>query len=87
VKIDANNKVDEVEQLKIDISTIKRTIKELKHLYNNNDIDINKFTELIEKYTHKLKTAESDLKKLRDKREKKKIKHEKKQVKKIGVKT
>ena len=87
VKIENKDKVDDVEKLKIDIKTIKRTIKELKYLYNSNDIEINKFTELIEKYTHKLKTSESELRKLRDKREKKKITHEKKSVKKTLVKT
>lgn len=87
VKIESTDNVDKMEILKIELATIKRTITELKFLYKNNDIDINKFTELIEKYTLKLKTIENDLKNLREKREKNTQKKEKRLIKTFQMKT
>jgi len=45
-----------IEELKNNKAGIGRTIKQLKILYENNDIDINSFTELFEKYSIKLET-------------------------------
>ncbi len=43
---------------------IGRTIKELKALYENNDLDINKFVELMEKYSTKIAAIEVALENL-----------------------
>jgi len=43
---------------------IGRTIKELKSLYRSNDIDITKYTELLEKYSSKLNMIELEISKL-----------------------
>jgi len=56
------NKVDELKNNKAGIG---RTIKQLKILYENNDIDINNFTELFEKYSIKLETIESAIRNLK----------------------
>jgi len=56
------NKIDELKNSKAGIG---RTIKQLKILYENNDIDINSFTELFEKYSIKLETIESAIQNLR----------------------
>ena len=56
------NKIDELKNNKAGIG---RTIKQLKILYENNDIDINSFTELFEKYSIKLETIESAIRKLK----------------------
>ncbi|MHA2398999.1 MAG: hypothetical protein ACXADU_08935, partial [Promethearchaeota archaeon] len=45
-------------------TSIGRTIKELRSLYDNNDIDIGKYTELYELYTTKLNNIELDIQKL-----------------------
>ncbi|MFX1258244.1 MAG: helix-hairpin-helix domain-containing protein [Promethearchaeota archaeon] len=50
---------------------IGRTIKELKELYNNNDIDLDKFVELLEKYSIKLETIESAIEELNNLKKKK----------------
>ncbi|MFX1449032.1 MAG: helix-hairpin-helix domain-containing protein [Promethearchaeota archaeon] len=55
------NKIDELKNSKAGVG---RTIKQLKVLYENNDIDINSFTELFEKYSIKLETIESAIQKL-----------------------
>lgn len=49
---------DKIEELKNSKAGVGRTIKQLKLLYENNDIDINSFTELFEKYSIKLETIE-----------------------------
>ena len=49
---------DKIEELKNSKAGVGRTIKQLKILYENNDIDINSFTELFEKYSIKLETIE-----------------------------
>ena len=56
---------DKVEELKNSKAGIGRTIKQLKILYENNDIDINSFSELFEKYSIKLETIESALQNLK----------------------
>ena len=45
-------------------TALGRTIKELKSLYDNNDIDINSYTELFEKYNIKLNLIEFEIEKL-----------------------
>ncbi|KKM86916.1 hypothetical protein LCGC14_1274260, partial [marine sediment metagenome] len=64
---------------------IGRTIKELKILYENSDIDINKYSELLEKYSTKLNMIENSLENL--KKNDKNIEAKKKQVKKTVVAT
>jgi hypothetical protein len=54
-----------IEELKNSKAGIGRTIKQLKILYENNDIDINSFTELFEKYSIKLENIESAIQNLR----------------------
>lgn len=64
---------------------IGRTIKELKFLYENNDIEINQFFELFEKYSVKLKMIENKIEIL--KKADKKIEIKKKQSKNIVMRT
>ena len=45
---------------------IGRTIQELKVIYENNDLDINKFIELLEKYSIRLKMVENEIEKLKN---------------------
>ena len=56
---------NKIEDLKNSKAGIGRTIKQLKILYENSDIDINSFTELFEKYSIKLETIESAIQNLR----------------------
>ncbi|MHA1234345.1 MAG: helix-hairpin-helix domain-containing protein [Promethearchaeota archaeon] len=56
---------NKVEELKNNKAGIGRTIKQLKILYENNDIDINNFTELFEKYSIKLETIETAIRNLK----------------------
>ena len=68
---------NKIEELKNTKAGIGRTIKQLKILYENNDIDINSFTELFEKYSIKLENIESAIQHLRapnTKKEHKKLK-------------
>ena len=55
---------NKLEYLKNKKSAVGRTLKELKVLYENNDIDINMFTYLLEKYSNKLKMIENEVDKL-----------------------
>ena len=57
--------VNKIEELKNSKAGIGRTIKQLKILYENNDIDINSFTDLFEKYSIKLETIESAIQNIR----------------------
>jgi len=66
------NKIDELKNNKAGIG---RTIKQLKILYENNDIDINSFTELFEKYSIKLETIESAIRNIKTPPEIKKKQH------------
>jgi len=66
-----------IEELKNNKAGIGRTIKQLKILYENNDIDINSFTELFEKYSIKLETIENAIQNIRtpeNKKERNKLK-------------
>jgi len=56
---------NKIEELKNNKAGIGRTIKQLKILYENNDIDINNFTELFEKYSIKLEVIESAIRNIR----------------------
>ena len=56
---------NKIEELKNSKAGIGRTIKQLKILYENSDIDINSFTELFEKYSIKLETIESAIQNIR----------------------
>jgi hypothetical protein len=58
------NPVKKREELLSKKTALGRTIKELKSLYDDNDIDINKYTELYEKYTKKLNDIELEIQKL-----------------------
>jgi len=69
---------NKIEELKNSKAGIGRTLKQLKILYDNNDIDINSFTELFEKYSIKLETIESAIKNLSTP-DKKKVSKEQKQ--------
>jgi hypothetical protein len=62
---------NKVEELKNNKAGIGRTIKQLKILYENNDIDINSFTELFEKYSIKLESIELAIQNLRTPEKKK----------------
>ncbi|MFW9950819.1 MAG: hypothetical protein ACFFKA_11935, partial [Candidatus Thorarchaeota archaeon] len=55
---------DKLDELKNNKAGIGRTIKQLKTLYENNDIDINTFTELLEKYNIKLEAVEAAIQNL-----------------------
>lgn len=57
------NKMDELQNKKAGIG---RTLKELRVLYDNNDIDISEFTHLFEKYSTKLVTIENVIEKLKN---------------------
>ena len=64
LKYETNLRQNKLDRLKNKKAGIGRTIKELKSLYENDDIDITKFSELLEKYSVKLKMMESSLLKL-----------------------
>ena len=57
------NKIQELMNTKAGVG---RTLKQLEILYQNNDIDVNSFTELFEKYSIKLETIDSAIKSLKD---------------------
>ena len=57
------NKMEELQNRKAGIG---RTLKQLRVLYDNNDVDISEFTHLFEKYSTKLVTIESVIEKLRN---------------------
>ncbi|MFW9823379.1 MAG: helix-hairpin-helix domain-containing protein [Candidatus Thorarchaeota archaeon] len=56
---------DRIEELRNSKAGIGRTLKQLKILYDNNDIDINSFTELFEKYSIKLEAIENAIQNLK----------------------
>jgi len=56
---------NKIEELNNNKAGVGRTIKQLKILYENNDIDINSFTELFEKYSIKLETIENAIRNIR----------------------
>jgi len=57
------NKLEELQNRKAGIG---RTLKQLRVLYDNNDIEISEFTHLFEKYSTKLVTIENVIEKLRN---------------------
>ncbi|NVM46399.1 MAG: hypothetical protein HWN79_15930, partial [Candidatus Lokiarchaeota archaeon] len=57
------NKMDELQNKKAGIG---RTLKQLRVLYDNNDIDISEFTHLFEKYSTRLVTIENVIEKLKN---------------------
>ena len=57
------NKIEELRNTKAGVG---RTLKQLQILYDNNDIDVNSFTELFEKYSIKLESIESTIKNLKN---------------------
>ena len=65
------NKIDELRNNKAGIG---RTLKQLKILYDNNDIDINSFTELFEKYSIKLEAIEYAIRNLKKPKSKTEVK-------------
>ena len=58
-------KQSKIEKLLNKKAGIGRTIKQLKFLYEKNDIDINIFFELLEKYEIKLEMIKSNIEKLK----------------------
>jgi hypothetical protein len=71
------NKIEELQNSKAGIG---RTLKQLKILYDNNDIDINNFTELYEKYSIKLETIENAIRNLKSPENKGKMSKDQKQI-------
>jgi hypothetical protein len=55
-----------IEELRNNKAGVGRTLKQLQILYENNDIDVNSFTELFEKYSIKLETIENAIQNLKD---------------------
>ncbi|MHA1461212.1 MAG: hypothetical protein ACTSO8_06995, partial [Promethearchaeota archaeon] len=64
------NKLEELQNRKAGIG---RTLKQLRVLYDNNDIDISEYTHLFEKYSTKLVTIENVIEKLKNPEKKSKI--------------
>jgi hypothetical protein len=62
--LDKPNPIRKKEELLSKKTALGRTIKELRSLYDNNDVDIDKYTELYEKYTTKLNNIELEIQKL-----------------------
>ena len=62
--IDKPNPVKNREKLLSKKTAIGRTIKQLKSLYDDNDIDVNNYTELYLKYTTELNLIEFEINKL-----------------------
>ncbi|MFX1522279.1 MAG: helix-hairpin-helix domain-containing protein [Promethearchaeota archaeon] len=71
---------NKLEELKNNKAGIGRTLKQLKILYDNNDIDINSFTELFEKYSIKLESIESAIQNLKGPKPKKPVPKKQKQI-------
>ena len=65
-KLEKPNPQKKKEKLLNKKAAIGRIIKELLRLYDNNDIDINKYIELYEKYTTKFSKIELELQKLEE---------------------
>ncbi|MHA2119750.1 MAG: helix-hairpin-helix domain-containing protein [Promethearchaeota archaeon] len=57
--------IDKIDELQNKKAGIGRTMKQLKILYDNTDIDINSFTELYEKYSIKLEAIENAIRKIK----------------------
>lgn len=65
-KLDLGSRHSKIEKLFNKKAGIGRTIKQLKFLYDKNDIDINIYFELLEKYEIKLEMIESTIEKLKE---------------------
>jgi hypothetical protein len=65
---------NKIEELQTSKAGIGRTIKQLKILYENNDIDINSFTELFEKYSIKLEVIENAIQNLKNPKSRSEVK-------------
>lgn len=64
-KLELGSRQSKIEKLLNKKAGIGRTIKQLKFLYEKNDIDINIFFELLEKYEIKLEMIKSNIEKLK----------------------
>ncbi|MFX1364633.1 MAG: helix-hairpin-helix domain-containing protein [Promethearchaeota archaeon] len=71
---------NKIQELRNNKAGIGRTLKQLKILYDNNDIDINSFTELYEKYSIKLEAIEAAIQNLNKPKNKTKITEDQKEV-------
>jgi hypothetical protein len=71
---------DKIQELRNSKAGIGRTLKQLQILYDNNDIDINSFTELYEKYSIKLEAIESAIQNLKGPKKKQKVPKEQKEI-------
>jgi len=71
---------NKIEELRNSKAGIGRTLKQLQILYDNNDIDINSFTELYEKYSIKLEAIESAIQNLTKPKNKTKTPQDQKEV-------
>ena len=60
-KVKINKPIDIQKKLKSEKSGIQATLLQLKRLYEKNEIDIDKFAELIMKYSAKLNLLNSKL--------------------------
>jgi hypothetical protein len=58
--------MNKIEELKNTKAGVGRTLKQLQILYDNNDIDVNSFTELFEKYSIKFETIEKTIQNLKN---------------------
>ena len=67
VSIEQGSKSSQINKLINQKAGIGRTMKQLKQLYENGDIDIDKFTELYEKYSIKDKVIEEKINQLKGK--------------------
>jgi hypothetical protein len=63
-KLEVNSPESKRRELLSKKAGVGRTIKELKTLYKNNDIDVDTYAELLEKYNTKIKTLDQALEKL-----------------------
>ncbi|MCK4382845.1 MAG: hypothetical protein KAW66_06080, partial [Candidatus Lokiarchaeota archaeon] len=71
---------DKIDELRNNKAGIGRTLKQLKILYDNNDIDINSFTELFEKYSIKLEAIEYAIRNLKNLEKKTEVKKPRKKL-------
>ena len=65
VDSEQSNKTNEIRTLKDKKAGMGRTLKQIKELYENGDIDIHQFSELYEKYSTKISSIETKIKHLK----------------------
>ncbi|TFF97824.1 MAG: hypothetical protein EU547_03245 [Promethearchaeota archaeon] len=63
---DVTMNFNKIEELRNNKAGVGRTLKQLQILYDNNDIDVNSFTELFEKYSIKLESIETAIQNLKN---------------------